>query len=126
MVCRFVMALHVPMTCGSFTYFHYYSRTVADDSFSFRTAPNCHRCYEDGDFGDNAAYYMSSYYFCFSTAMVCHHILLTLMSHSTLHIFSYLATRMCEWKFCYGFRACMCVVRRRQRSQLRRGCTTMD
>merc|ERR1719474_1256935 len=43
--------------------------TVADESYSFRAAPNCHRCYEDDELGDNAAYYMSSYYFCFSTAM---------------------------------------------------------
>ena len=43
--------------------------TLADDGTSFRAAANCHKCYTDDDFGDNAAYYMSSYYFCFSTAM---------------------------------------------------------
>ena len=41
----------------------------ADDAFRFRSSANCHKCYPDADHGDNSAYYMSSYYFCFSTAM---------------------------------------------------------
>ena len=43
--------------------------TVADETYSFRPAANCHKCYSDDDYNDNGAYYMSSYYFCFSTAM---------------------------------------------------------
>eukprot|EP00484_Ammonia_sp_Unknown_P020063 CAMPEP_0197030868 /NCGR_PEP_ID=MMETSP1384-20130603/10007_1 /TAXON_ID=29189 /ORGANISM="Ammonia sp." /LENGTH=1847 /DNA_ID=CAMNT_0042460297 /DNA_START=328 /DNA_END=5871 /DNA_ORIENTATION=- len=43
--------------------------SVADDTYSFRSAANCHKCYSDDEYGDNAAYYMSSYYFCFSTTM---------------------------------------------------------
>lgn len=43
--------------------------TPADDTYLFRTATNCHACYPDETWESNAAYYMSSYYFCFSTAM---------------------------------------------------------
>eukprot|EP01084_Bolivina_argentea_P155033 270204_1 len=43
--------------------------SIADDAYSFRSAANCHKCYSDDDYGDNSAYYMSSYYFCFSTTM---------------------------------------------------------
>jgi len=43
--------------------------SVADDTYTFRSASNCHKCYSDDTYGDNSAYYMSSYYFCFSTTM---------------------------------------------------------
>jgi len=41
----------------------------ADSAYRFRSSANCHKCYPDADHGDNSAYYQSSYYFCFSTAM---------------------------------------------------------